>query len=120
MNSESIIAELIADGWREYPSPYRNGTRLFCKSFADASECKCNQGKPKQLEIYYYLPQRISSIDIPARFKIECHGQLPNNEWILMSFGDLTSTDKINSAAKTLIDLWNRAVSITPNVEETD
>lgn len=120
MNAESIIDDLIADGWREQPSHYRDGTRLFCKSFADASECKCNQGKGKQLEIYYYLPQRISRFDIPDRFQIECHGQLPNNEWIRMSFGDLSSIDKINSAAKTLIDLWNHAVSITPNVEDTE
>jgi hypothetical protein len=120
MNAESIINDLLSDGWREQPSHYRDGTRLFYKSFADAHECKCNQGKRKQLEIYYYLQQRISRFDIPDRFQIECHGKLPNNEWIRMSFRGFDSIDKIDSAAKTLIDLWNHTVSITPNVEEPD
>jgi len=122
MNAESIIDNLLADGWREYPSHYRDGTRLFCRSFEYASECKCNQGNRKQVEVYYHLPVSFNDVylPLPEMFSVEIVGQLPNNEWLKMRVGSLKSIDSIKNQVCIMISAWNHAVSITPNVEDTE
>jgi hypothetical protein len=114
-----INQQLLDDGWREYPDHLGERKRLlFCKSFDGHAECKCNEGKRKQVEIYHYPADRINGYVLRESWRVDCVGQLPDNEWLRMNVEGLTDIDTINRTLNQLLKIWDYAVSITPTIEK--
>jgi len=114
-----INQQLLDDGWRTFPSQFRDERRQgYAKSFDGHAECKCNQRKRKQVEIYHYPSDRIAGHTFPDMWRVDCVGQLPDNEWLRMNVEGLTDIETINRAVDQLLKIWDHAVSITPTIEE--
>ena len=115
----NINEQLLADGWRMFPSPFRNDTKQgYAKSFEGHAECKCNQGKRKQIEIYHYSADRILTKTLPETWRVDCVGQLPDNEWLHMNVEGVSDIETIYRTVDQLLKLWDYAVSITPYIKE--
>jgi hypothetical protein len=114
-----INQQLLDNGWRAFPNPSRNERKQgYGKSFDGHAECKCNAGKRKQVEIYHYPPDRIVGHTLSDVWRVDCVGQLPDNEWLCIKVEGLTDIDTINRTVNQLLKIWDYAVSITPTIKE--
>lgn len=115
-----INQQLLDDGWKIWPTPWEKTATFLAKSFDNHAECKCNEGKRKQVEIYHYHPRRYDNTDVPDSWKVQIVGQLPDNEWLRISIGGLSDYDVIQRTVDQLLQVWDHAVVIAPNIEEPD
>jgi len=120
MTPQEIINQLQSDGWREYPNHLDRGRRMFCKSFDNHAECKCNERKRKQLEIYFRDREEFHGHVFEAAFVAECTGQLPSNQWLRMRIESLRTIDEINFAVNSLLAAWDASVAKTANIKEVE
>lgn len=121
MSPDEIIAALVAVGWREFPCHFESkGARAFAKSFEGHAECKCNQGKRKQIEVYFWPLQLFHGHTFQPRFRVDCVGELPSNQWLRMNIEALTTLEEINLAVASLLAAWDASVDASPNLEEEE
>jgi hypothetical protein len=120
MTTEQINQQLLDDGWKQFPSSFREAKQGFAKSFEGHSECKCNKGKRKQIEIYFYPEDRISGHKFEPMWHVTLTGQLPDNEWLRMQVESLKNIETIYRTVGGLLSIWDYAVSITPYIEEPE
>jgi hypothetical protein len=121
MTPDEIITNLITHGWREFPCRLESkGVRAFAKSFEGHAKCKCNDPKNKQVEIYFHPSESVHGYVFEPRFRVDCIGELPNNQWLRMNVESLKTLQEINEQVRILLAAWDHAVSVTPNIEEPE
>jgi hypothetical protein len=79
-----VIQELKADGWNEFPSPFRDNKTCLAKNFEGFEKCYCNAPKNKQVEIY----KGHTSHGHEFGYEVVVCGELPDGEWVdLRAYG---------------------------------
>ena len=78
--AELCSAQLLADGWREWPDQFRQYARCFFKHCETPTRCACNNDKEGIqicIAVYEHVGERRW-----VSYEVELHGQLPNETWI--------------------------------------
>jgi hypothetical protein len=115
-----INQQLLDDGWKTFPSPFRDEhmNQGYAKSFEGHAKCKCNEPKNKQVDIWHYKAGRYPGYDCPDVWAVEVVGELPDNEWLRMNVEGLRDLDTIYRTVDQLLKIWDYAVSIAPFIEK--
>lgn len=112
---------LVSNGWRIWTDQFGEpGDIAFAQSFDGHAECKCNQGKRKQVEVYYHPRKLVYGCVFNESWTVKCVGQLPDNEWLRMHVENLENLEAIERTVQTLLTIWDEAVKITPYIEQPD
>lgn len=102
----NTVEELKQNGWKQYPSV--EPRLLLYKTFEGHEECACNKGKRKQVEIYLYSTENRAISR--HQFEVEVRGELPDGEWAILSFYELsseTTKEKLEAKAAELLATWD-------------
>ena len=102
------VEQLKQNGWKQYPSV--EPRLLLYKSFDGHEECAFNKGKWKQVEIYLYSFQEPEHQVPRHHFDVEVRGELPDGEWVILSFYGLSSAttkEKLEAKAAELLATWD-------------
>ena len=104
----NTVEELKQNGWKQYPSA--EPRLLLYKTFEGHEECACNKGKWKQVEIYLSSFQELEYQVSRHHFDVEVRGELPDGEWVILSFYGLSSAttkEKLEAKAAELLATWD-------------
>jgi hypothetical protein len=103
MKRAELFDLLDEDGWKHYN--YSFDKVLFFKSFPNHSECKCNEGKLKQVEIYFDTNH--------LEFEVECVGQLEDGTWTNIRIYAIKDPSYIflMEKVKNALSLWDKIAS---------
>lgn len=102
------VEQLKQNGWKQYPSA--EPRLLLYKSFDGHEECARNKGKHKQVEIYLYSFQEPDYQVSRHQFEVEVRGELPDGEWVILSFyglSSVTTKEKLEAKAAELLTTWD-------------
>ena len=107
MKLQDLIPLLEQAGWKRFRNEMKKADACLAKGFPSHEECRSNQGKGKQVEVYLY--------EWEARqpsCMIELCGDIGEDEWIHLNRYGVTkpSLEKIEAIAKSLLELWDIAV----------
>jgi hypothetical protein len=108
MDAKETIQQLKDDGWKEFPTPFRNDISKTClaKSFKDHEECSCNNGKHKQVEIYKYG----ISYGYEGGWEVHVVGELPDEHWVNLqcySMSVNTTKEVLLEKVEELLNTWD-------------
>lgn len=104
----NTVDELKQSGWKQYSSA--EPRLLLYKSFNGHEECAFNKGKWKQVEIYLSSFQELEHQVSRYQFEVEVRGELPDGEWVILSFYGLSSAttkEKLEAKAAELLATWD-------------
>lgn len=105
--SELNFDKLTSKGWIQFKDFLNQSDIAFYQTFAGHEECRCNQGKKKQIEVYIYNHQKYGYPKIG--YEVKCSGELPDGTWIeLKSYG--LSEDFVDPKAQELLEVWDWSV----------
>ena len=110
MTITDLIPLLEKAGWREFKDSLKNADRCFYKAFPAHEQCRCNDGKNKQVEVYLY--EWMDRPSTAPSCTIEVHGDMQDNDWIKLSRHCIVDPDveTIESIAESLLKTWDFAV----------
>ncbi len=106
IKATQVIQELKADGWKEFPSPFRDNKTCLAKSFEGHEKCYCNNPKNKQVEIY----KGHTFNGHEFGYEVVVCGELPDGEWVdLRSYGLNSEVNKelLDYKVKELLEVWD-------------
>lgn len=100
--------KLKGNGWIQFKDLLRNSDIAFYKTFAGHEECRCNEGKKKQVEVYIYDHRKYSPV-AGVGYEVRCTGELPDGTWIdLKSYG--LKQDNVDDKAEEILSVWDWSV----------
>jgi hypothetical protein len=106
--NELNFDKLTSNGWKQFKDHLGQSDISFYKTFAGHEECRCNEGKKKQVEVYVYDHRKYSSV-AGVGYEVKCTGELPDGTWLdLKSYG--LSEDNIDPKAQELLAIWDWSV----------
>jgi len=110
MTIADLTPLLLKSGWREFSNQLSRADRCFYKAFPDHKECRCNDGKNKQVELYLYKWE--DRINPAPSAMIEVHGDMGDNNWIKLQRHGITNPDvpTIETVVESLLKTWDFAV----------
>ena len=102
---------LLNSGWREFSDQLSKADHCFYKAFPNHEECRCNDGKNKQVELYLYELQ--DAIKFAPSAMIEVHGDMGDGNWIKLQRHGISNPDvsTIEAIAESLLKTWDFAVN---------
>ena len=107
--NELNFDKLTGNGWKQFKDCLGQSDISFYKTFAGHEECRCNEGKKKQVEVYVYDHRKYGYPSIG--YELKCTGELPDGTWIdLKSYG--LSEDNVDHKAQELLEVWDWSVKI--------
>jgi hypothetical protein len=115
-----IITQLLEDGWREYPDQFEPNARAFAKSFEGHAECQGNQGKRKQVELYYNPADSIYGHVFKERFVVKFYGELPDGCIIRATIENAETFEQITATVQRVLSMWDHLSAITPKTIKND
>ena len=106
--NELNFDKLTGNGWKQFKDFLNQSDIAFYQTFAGHEECRCNEGKKKQVEVYVYDHRKYSSV-AGVGYEVKCTGELPDGAWLdLKSYG--LSEDNIDPKAQELLAIWDWSV----------
>jgi len=99
---------LIGNGWKQFKDFLQNSDVAFYKTFAGHEECRCNEGKKKQVEVYVYDHRKYSASS-GVGYEVKCTGELPDGTWIELKAHGLKQ-DHVDPKAQELLSIWDWSV----------
>jgi hypothetical protein len=111
MDAKETIQLLKDDGWKEFPSPFKNDTNktFLAKSFKAREECNCNKGKHKQVEIYKHG----INYGHEGGWQVQVVGELPDEHWVNLQCYSLpvtTTKETLLEKVEELLNAWDYMV----------
>ena len=100
--------KLTGNGWKQFKDFLGQSDIAFYKTFAGHEECRCNEGKKKQVEVYVYDHRKYSSV-AGVGYEVKCTGELPDGTWIELKSHSL-SEDFVDRKAQELLAIWDWSV----------
>ena len=105
--NELNFDKLTGNGWKQFKDFLNQSDIAFYQTFAGHEECRCNEGKKKQVEVYVYNYRKYGYPKIG--YEVKCTGELPDGTWIeLKSYG--LSEDFVDPKAQELLEVWDWSV----------
>lgn len=103
---ESLIKGLEKAGWKQFPVTLSRCDVSLYKGFTSHEECRCNNGKPKQVGIHIYMFDDFTSCSI------QVVGDVGGDNWVkLESYGNENITPKkADQIAQNMLAVWDFAV----------
>ncbi len=98
--------KFINNGWIESTNPIVQSDKFFYKLFEGHSECYCNEGKKKQVELYVWDHRKYGA---GVSYEVRCTGQLPDETWINLEAYSLNENEP-DEKAEELLEMWDWAV----------
>ena len=99
--------KLTSNGWKQFKDFLAQSDIAFYKTFAGHEECRCNEGKKKQVEVYIYDHRKHGYPNVC--YEVKCTGELPDGTWLdLKSYG--LKQDNVDEKAEELLQLWDCSV----------
>lgn len=106
--SELNFDKLTGNGWKQFKDFLGQSDIAFYKTFAGHEECRCNEGKKKQVEVYVYDQRKYSAV-VEVGYEVKCVGELPDGTWIVLKFYGLNQ-DEVDPKAQELLEVWDWSV----------
>ena len=106
--NELNFDKLTSNGWIKFKDFLCQSDIAFYKTFAGHEECRCNEGKKKQVEVYVYDHRKYSSV-AGVGYEVKCTGELPDGTWIELKSHSL-SEDFVDRKAQELLAIWDWSV----------
>ena len=100
--------KLTSNGWIQFKDFLAQLDIAFYKTFAGHEECRCNEGKKKQVEVYVYDHRKYSAA-AGVGYEVKCTGELPDGTWIELKAHGLKQ-DNVDEKAEEILQLWDWSV----------
>lgn len=101
----NLIDQLQEHKWIKFVNRMKSCDHAFYKTFEGHEECRCNQHKRKQVEVYIW-DHHIYGASISV--EINCVGELADGTWLKLEFYGLKSEiDHINEKTEEILNLWD-------------
>ena len=105
--NELNFDKLTGNGWKKFKDFLNQSDIAFYQTFAGHEECRCNEGKKKQVEVYVYDHRKYGYPSIG--YEVKCTGELPDGTWLELKSHGL-SEDFVDSKAQELLAIWDWSV----------
>jgi len=96
--------KLISNGWKQFKDFLQQSDISFYKTFAGHEECRCNEGKKKQVEVYVYDHRKYGTTGVG--YDVKCTGELPDGTWLELKSHGLNQ-DHVDPKAQELLSIWD-------------
>jgi len=106
--SDLNFDKLTGNGWIQFKDFLGQSDIAFYKTFAGHEECRCNEGKKKQVEVYVYDHRKYSAAS-GVGYEVKCTGELPDGTWIELKAHGLKQ-DHVDPKAQELLSIWDWSV----------
>jgi hypothetical protein len=100
--------KLTGNGWKQFKDFLGQSDIAFYKTFAGHEECRCNEGKKKQVEVYVYDHRKYSAV-AGVGYEVKCTGELPDGTWVELKSHGLNQDD-VDHKAQELLEVWDWSV----------
>lgn len=107
----NLIDQLQQHGWIKFDNRLKSCDHSFYKTFQGHEECRCNQNKRKQVEVYIW-DNWVKNLHNPMiSVEINCVGELPDGSWVHHEFYGLKpDIDYINQKTEEILQIWDYSV----------